>query len=204
MTMIKIVDNLVSDELDKPAYEMYKKSLLGSKYLIANVFNKNNSAWSDNINTKEKETFHQMVVESFKDAVKELSEKYGDIAQIEWGKIHQLRLKHPLGKVKLINRFFNLNRNFAAPGNANTVNPFTYSNDKAFDADMGASEKHIFNTANWDQSYSILPTGISGNPASIYYCDQTTDYMQGKVYKDIFSLENIKKQAKLIAVFKPE
>jgi len=201
MTMIKIVHNLVSDELDKPAFKMYEKSLLGSKYLIYNIFNKDNSAWADNINTKEKETFHQIVMQSFKDAVKELGNKYGNIAQIEWGKIHQLRLKHPLGKVKLINQIFNLNRDFAAPGNANTVNPFTYPNNKAFDADMGASEKHIFNTANWDQSYSILPTGVSGNPASKYYCDQTAGYMQGKVYSDIFSLENIKKEAKNIAIF---
>ena len=204
MTMIKMVHNLLSDDMDEPAFKMYKKSLLGSKYLIANVFNKDNSAWADNKKTKEKETFHQMVVQSFKDAIKELSDKYGDIAHLEWGKVHQLKLKHPLGKVKMLDRVFNLNRDYAAPGNANTVNPFTYPLNQAFDANMGASEKHIFNTANWDASYSILPTGISGNPASKYYCDQTADYMQGKVYKDIFSLDNVKKQAKYIAIFKTE
>ena len=194
-TMRQLTKNLVSDEMDEAVYKMYKKSMLASKYLIANVFKNNRSAWSDNIHTPEKENFHQIVVQSFKDAVHALTQKYGSINQIHWGDIHYLKLKHPLGKVKILNWAFNLNRDYKAPGNANTVNPFTYPLTSDFEADMGASEKHIFNTADWDKSYSILPTGISGNPASPFYCDQSKDYMEGKVFQDYFSLENVKQNA---------
>ncbi len=202
LTLIKLVENLVADQMDKPSFKLYQKSLLGYKYLIFNVFKQNNSAWADNITTPQKENFHQMVVQSFKDAVEELAAKYGEPNHWNWGKIHRLKLKHPLGKVKILDRVFNLNRDYPAPGGVNTVNPFTYPNDKYFEADMGASEKHIFNTANWDQSYSILPTGVSGNPASKHYCDQTEDYLRGKVYPDIFSLEKVKQNARYKAVFK--
>ncbi len=202
LTLLKLIKNLVADQMDQATFKLYENSLLGYKYLTYNVFKENNSAWSDDISTPEKENFHQMVVKSFKEAVKELTDKYGESSEWQWGKVHHLKLIHPLGKVAVLNKIFDLNRDYAAPGNANTVNPFTYPNSQAFNASMGASEKHIYNPDNWDQSFSILPTGVSGNPASKYYCDQTVDYMKGKVYPDIFSIENVKKNALYHAVFK--
>jgi len=201
VTLIKLVQNLVSDELEKDEWNAYKKSMLAGKYLVYNTFNKNQSAWSDNIKTPEKETFHQIVVQSFKDAVSSLANKYGNLNQINWGDIHQLKLKHPLGKVAVLDKLFTLNRNYTAPGGANTVNPFSYPLSEAFDANFGASEKHIFNTADWNQSYSILPTGVSGNPASPFYCSQSQDYVDGKVYADIFSIDKVKKNAKFVSIF---
>ena len=200
-TMRQLTKNLVSDDMPEPVFKMYSKSMLAGKYLIANVFSKNNSAWADNVKTGNKENFHQIVVLSFKDAVRELTSKYGNISQIHWGDIHRLKLVHPLGKVKLLDWVFDLNRNYKAPGNPNTVNPFTYPAANGFDADFGASEKHIFNTANWDKSYSILPTGVSGNPASPFYCNQTEDYVKGNLYQDIFSLDKIKEKAKFEMIF---
>ncbi len=200
-TLRQLTKNLVSDEITEPVFMMYSKSMLASKYLIANVFAKNNSAWADNTNTEHKEDFHQIVVRSFKDAVKDLTSKYGKISQIHWGEIHRLKLMHPLGKVKILDWAFDLNRDYKAPGNPNTVNPFTYPSYTGFDADFGASEKHIFNTIDWNKSYSILPTGVSGNPASPFYCNQTKDYVNGNIYPDIFSLEKVKKTAKFVMIF---
>ncbi len=202
--MIIMVKDLVSDQMDETSFKSFEKSLMASKYFIYNVFDKNNSAWSDDIKTPEKEDFHQIVVRAFKETVQTLQDKYGQIDHLHWGDIHRLKLKHPMGKVKLLDWAFGLNRDFAAPGHANTVNPFTYPLNKAFDADMGASEKHIYNTSDWDASYSILPTGVSGNPASEFYCDQTEDYMKGKVYDDVFSLKKVIKAAKYKSVFSPK
>ena len=200
-TLRQLTKNLVSDEMPNLVFKMYSKSMLASKYLIANVFTKNNSAWADDIKTGNKEDFHQILIRSFKDAVKELTSKYGKISQIHWGEIHRLKLMHPLGKVKMLDWVFVLNRDYKAPGNANTVNPFTYPADAGFDANFGASEKHIFNTADWNKSYSILPTGISGNPGSPFYCSQAADYVNGDLYMDIFSLEKVKKTAKFEMTF---
>jgi len=133
--------------------------------------------------------------------VKDIIEKHGDITAVQWGKIHQLELKHPLGKVKAIDWAFDLNRTYEAPGNNNTVNPFSYHDFERFSSNFGSSQKHIFNTADWDSSYSILPTGVNGSPAADHYCDQTKDYVKGKLYSDIFSLEQVKKRAKYTAVY---
>ena len=199
--LMHLVKNLTADEMGEKMFKIYKDHMLLSKYLLYNAFQQNNSLWADDVNTAEKETFHQMIVKSFKESTAEIKDKYGEIATIKWGDTHKLNLKHPLGKVSAIDWAFDLNRTYDAPGNNNTVNPFAYINSEAYSSNFGASEKHIFNTADWNQSYSILPTGVSGNPASKYYCNQSEDYVKGKLYRDIFSLNEVKKSAKYTAVY---
>ena len=198
--LIDLSTHLVKDEFKDTLFVAFHNSML-SKYLIYNAFDKNNSLFSDNINTPEKEDFHQIVVLTFKDALQKITKEYGGLDEIYWGKAHHYKLQHPLGKVKIIDILFNLNRNFEAPGNSNTVNPFAYTDGMPFDSQFGASEKHIFNTANWDESYSILPTGISGIPASKHYCDQSEKYVNGEVLPDHFSLDAVKNNAVYIQTF---
>ena len=203
-TLINLIKNLTADEMGKDLFKMYNESLLFSKYLLYNVFQQDQSRWADNINTSEKENFEDMVILSFKQAVQKIENQYGPLDKVQWGKVHQLELKHPLGKVKALDWVFDLNRTYDAPGNANTVNPFTYSNAHPYASNMGASEKHIFNTADWDRSYSILPTGISGNPASKFYCSQSETFVNGELYKDLFSPDNVEKNAIYHSVFSPK
>ena len=59
----------------------------------------------------------------------------------------------------------------------------------------GASERHIFNTANWDESFTVIPTGASGIPASEFYLSQTKSYLEGKFYKDAFSEKAVRAAA---------
>jgi len=186
--LITLAKNLTKDEMQKEN----NIALSFFSYLIFNTFQKDDSVWADDVNTPEKESFHQILLQSFSDAVALLTSQYGDIEAWQWGEAHQLHLEHPLGKVKIIDKLFHLNRTYPAPGNSVTVNPFTYFANTAFHSNFGASEKHIFNVADWNQSYSILPTGVSGNPASDFYCNQTDTYMQGKVFRDLFDFDTEK------------
>ena len=78
-----------------------------------------------------------------------------------------------------------------------------YSFGAGFKVNHGASERHIFNTANWDESYTIIPTGESGIPGSEFYLSQTTAYLNGKFYKDAFSESAVKTAAKYTLILKP-
>jgi len=200
--LLQLAKNLTKDEMQKEN----NMALSFYAYLIYNTFQKNNSEWADNINTPEKENFNQIIIQSFKETVAGLNKQYGKVENIEWGKAHRLLLEHPLGKVKIIDKIFNLNRTYAAPGNSVTVNPFSYTPLTAFDSNFGASEKHIFNLADWNQSYSILPTGVSGNPASKFYCNQTDAYMKGEIFPDIFNFtpDQLPENIRYKAVFSPE
>jgi len=115
-----------------------------------------------------------------------------------------LQLNHPLSKVKILDKLFGLSRHLPAPGGINTVNPFTYNLAKPYDAYLGASQKHIYNTADWDQSYSILPAGESGLPASPHYADQAETYVNGGLFPDYFSRAKVEKTARYHLVLLPK
>ena len=202
--LIVFAKNIAKDEMGESIFKAFNGSLLFSKYLLQNVILNQDNAWCDDIHTKEKENFHEMVVKSFKETLDLISKKYGSPLQAKWGKKHRLLLEHPLGKMKAIDLAFHLNRKYKAPGNANTVNPFTYNNNTPFIADMGASQKHVFNTANWDKSYSILPTGVSGIPASKHYLDQSKKYIHGELLNDFFSQNKIVESKEYLSIFSPK
>ena len=203
-TLIEFLRNIAKDEMGDKLFKEFNGSLLFGKYLLQNTFLHPDSPWCDDITTDPKENFDLMLTKSFKDAIKKIEVSYGKINKINWGKVHRLRLEHPLGKVKILDKLFNLNRIYEAPGASNTVNPFTINFETPYDSDFGASEKHIFNTANWDQSWSILPTGISGIPASKHYLDQSQKYVKGELLPDYFTKTTVEKNTVYQSIFKPK
>ncbi len=203
-TLIRLVHNLVEDELGSTLTNKYLQGLLFSKYLLDNAFRRGKTPWADNVNTKEhQETFKEIILKSFKEAVEWLEKDYGSV-DITWGRVHHYTPQHPLGKVKLLDKLFHLNRNLPAPGNANTVNPFTYEGNHPFNSRFGASEKHIFDTGNWDNSRSILPSGVSGHPESPYYANQMKAYVNGQIFPDYFSRKSVLHHQQFHAVYTPE
>jgi penicillin G amidase len=158
--------------------------------------------WIDDTRTPEKETMDDIIARSFKDCVSVLSKNYGsDTTKWKWGDIHTITLAHPLGTVSILNKIFKLNsKTYAIGGSNHTVSPYSY--DSKFAVNHGASERHIFNTANWDESLTVIPTGNSGIPASEFYLSQTEDYLNKKFYKDSFTEPAVKAAAKYTIVLK--
>jgi penicillin amidase len=190
---INLAKNLLGDELE----ELFVQ-LPGSikDYYIYRILEKGSDGWVDDITTSTTETLDDIILKSFKDGVKALSETYGtDINKWTWGSIHKISLDHPLATVKIIDRIFKLSSDKVGVGGSNhTVCPYTYK--EGFIVNDGASERHIFNTADWDESYTVIPTGASGIPSSEFYLSQTKTYLNGGFYKDAFSDEAVKAAAK--------
>lgn len=196
---ISFSKNLLSDELG----DLYK-DLPGAinDYYIYKLLQTGADEWVDDINTPEKESLDDIIKKSFTDCIQSLSDTYGtDTNNWRWGNIHKITIEHPLSKVKILDKVFGLNsKEYSIGGSNHTVCPYTYG--AGFKVNDGASERHIFNTANWDESYSVIPTGISGVPASEFYLSQTKTYLEGKFYKDHFSAEAVKAAAKYTLVLK--
>jgi len=191
--------NLLSDELG----DLYP-SLFGTarEYYIYRILKSGPDNWVDNINTPEKEILDDIIYLSFKEAVSDLKSKYGeDQTKWTWGSIHKITIEHPLGSVKILDRLFNFNSDsYSVGGSSHTVSPYTYA--AGFKVNHGASERHIFNTADWDESFTITPTGASGVPASEFYLSHTKDYIEGKFYKDAFTESAVKAAAKYTLILK--
>ncbi|WP_167604784.1 penicillin acylase family protein [Maribellus sediminis] len=189
--------NLVKDELSPELFEGIKGQKVLLENLMINVLQDKNSSWIDDVNSPEKESFDDIVIQSFKETVDELSEQLGtDTEQWQWGKLHSFTLSHPLGVVPVLDKLLKLNRGpFEVPGSYHTVCPYSYSFTNLYKANHGASERHIFDTKNWDNSQTIIPTGTSGIPASPFYLDQTDLYLNNQYHDDPFSKQTVEKKA---------
>ncbi len=196
--------NIVFDEMGQENFDKFRKMDLLTNYLMDRIFKNGNSDWCDDIKTKEKEDLTFMINKSFGETIEKLSKDMGNSPEKwQWGTVHILKLQHPLGKVKILDVLFNLNREYSVGGSYHTVSPYSYDFNEPYTANHGASHRHIYSMADFDASYSIIPTGTSDVPGSEFYCNQTDNYIKGIYHEDIFSIEKVMKNAKYKAVFKP-
>lgn len=191
--------NLLADEMGDLYNGIYYKA---GDYYIYRILTNGPDEWVDNINTPQKETLDDIILSSFKDCISSISHLYGENqTKWKWGNIHKITIEHPLGSVKILDLLFGFNSaTYSIGGSFHTVSPYTYG--LGFKVNHGASERHIFNTANWDESLTIIPTGESGVPGSEFYLSQTKAYLDGKFYKDAFSEGAVKAAAKYKLVIK--
>jgi len=193
--------NLLADELGTLYDQLWD---ICSEYYVYRILTEGPDEWVDNVSTSEVETIDDIVFKSFREGIASLIKEYGkDPGQWLWGKIHTITFMHPLGSVKILGSLFNLNSDtFPVGGNDHTVCPyFTYKPD--FKAVNGASMRCIYNTADWDESYSVVPGGASGIPGSEFYLSQVQTFLKGEFYKDHFSDEAVLSSAKYTLVLQP-
>jgi penicillin amidase len=177
-----------------------------SENLLVSSLSSKIPVWFDNIRTEKKETFEDLLVESFKTTVTDLTQKLGkNPTDWQWQKVHTLTLNHAMGKIKMLNLLFGLNsKTFGMPGSSHTVCPYSYSFNAPYQADHGASQRHIFDVGGWDYSETVIPTGTSGIPGSPNYCDQTDLYINNKYHTDYFTEQKVQNSAVTKMKFLPK
>jgi len=197
---IEMARHLLGDELD----ELYGGPLgRQHDFYIYSLMKEGPDEWVDNVDTPEKETMETIIARSISAAVDTLITRYGEYGeQWQWGKIHTFTLEHPLGSVKILDRLLGLNsETYAVGGSYHTVEPYSYRDN--FKVNHGASERHIFNTADWDRSLTVIPTGTSGIPGSPFYLSQTETYVNNGFYTEPFSDAAVEAAKKYEMIFRP-
>lgn len=193
------------DELGEENFKL----LLGThivKQMIEAQTQNTMSAWWDNINTKnKKETQSEILTQSFKEAIASLENQLdSNVDHWQWEKVHKVEFQHPIGKVKLFSKFFNVGK-FGISGTNEVINNqlFTYSEDAEINVKGGPSTRRIIDFSDIENSWSVLPTGQSGNPMSKHYDDQAEMFVNGKFRKMKLNKEEIIKTSSKL-VFKPK
>jgi penicillin amidase len=201
-----LIRNMVSDELDPELTKQVMRNQTMSENLLVSSLSSKIPVWFDNIKTEKKETFEDLLVESFKTTVTDLAQKLGkNPTDWQWQKVHTLTLNHAMGKIKMLNLLFGLNsKTFGMPGSSHTVCPYSYSFNAPYQADHGASQRHIFDVGGWDYSETVIPTGTSGIPGSPNYCDQTDLYINNKYHTDYFTEQKVQNSAVTKMKFLPK
>lgn len=192
------------DELGTQLFDNFNSTSSISRNVTDRLIGEKESLWFDDTGTPENETMDDMIYCAFLKAISYLTNNLGNDPQSwEWGKIHRLVLAHPLSTVNIIEKIFDLN---PAPvgvgGSFHTVSPFSYNSNDPFDGNHGASQRHIYDLSDWDKSLTVIPTGISGVPASKHYCDQTELYVNGRYHTDYFTKEKVVAASRYRMIFK--
>jgi penicillin amidase len=203
---IFLVKNSVQDELGNDLFAKFDNLKILMNNMIENLWLQKYPELYDNISTPEKETFDDIMKISFIQTIDTLKKQLGNnVENWQYGRLHTFTLHHPLAKVKILNKLFNLNKGTYAVGGSNhTVSPYSYSYDNNFKVSHGASQRHIFDFGDWNNSFTVIPTGESGVPTSDFYCDQTEMYVADKYHKDIFDLQSVIENAKFKMKFSPQ
>lgn len=201
---INLAKNIAKDELGDSLINTF----MGKRIMVRNIVDQcleDSISWIDDISTPEKtESLGDIILKSFSQTISQLKEKAGgNMNKWKWGEFHTITLKHPLSEKKILDRIFNLNKGpYSVGGSYHTVCPYSYSYNNPYKADHGASHRHIYNLENLNDSWSVIPTGVSGVPASKHYCDQTEMYLNKKYHQDITDKEKIKGIAQYKMKFK--
>lgn len=201
---VELIKTIYMDELGEDNFDLILSNNMIARYHIYKLAETMESGWCDNVNTTDvKESFSDNIIQAFSATIDSLVSLAGeDVLEWRWGDYHTLTINHPMGGVDLVVKLFDPNVGpYPVGGSFHTVAPYSYPVGKSYDADHGASERHVFSTGNWDDSKTVIPTGTSGIPASPYYGNQSEMYVDFGYHDDPFSREAVEKKVKYKALF---
>ncbi len=121
-----------------------------------------------------------LVETALREACNELGQRLGtNMEKWRWGRLHSLRLEHPLGQSRLLRPFFSIGP-FPAPGDWVTINMGFYRHSDPYQQVVGPSLRMIVDLSAGIRAQFILPSGQSGHPFSPHYRDQTELWRHGE------------------------
>lgn len=114
----------------------------------------------------------------------------------QWGKLHQLRLLHPLTAVPGIGKWWQP-QTLPLAGSAYTVNQTAVSPQFPPElVEMIASCRMLLDVGGWDNSLAVLPGGQSAYVNSVHYQDGVEEWKNGRYHLMLFSRQRVEAAAK--------
>ena len=184
----------MADELGDELFEVYNGNHV-MKRSIQTLFSSQESPWWDDVGTENKiEGRSEVFLKALQTTCSELENQFGiDTQSWEWQKAHTLEHNHVFSAVPILKKYFNIGP-FPVPGNVETINNFMFewTSDGTYEVVAGPSTRRIVDFANIsNNSWSILPTGQSGNVMSPHYRDQAEKHAKGKFRRMLMDRDEI-------------
>lgn len=201
---IMLLKNTYEDELGKEVFHDFL-IIQNLPYRSIMLLLKKNSAWFDNVNTAATETRDEIIRKSLFNAIELFNEKIqpGANGSKNWGDIHTVKFRHPLGTVEALDKSFNIGP-YSVGGDQTTLNNSVYSFNNAlengdFTNILGSSMRMIVDLGDVKHSLTVNTTGQNGQPLHKNYKDQTRLWLNGEyITGTTDELEMIEKKYKLL------
>lgn len=196
----------MADELGYKDYlELANSEVMKRSYL---KFLKNeNSIWWDDISTSAKETRENIIHKAANSALVTIknSTNSDNPDGWAWEKVYTVTHGHPLGKVKILKKFFDVGPLTTNGGNE-VINNMKFHLDTIgfFPVLAGPSMRTVIDMGNIDGAMSINPTGQSGNFLSKHYDDQAQMFVDVKFRPQLMNEVEIEKNKTSVLILKPQ
>lgn len=187
MTLLKFT---FADEMGEELYERFLHNR-ASTNAFDRMLLSGESGWFNNSETAEQETRDKIIAAAFTDTVAFLEDTLGgDPAGWRWGDLHTITLKHNLGSVDLLSRFYNrgpypIGGSFFTPAN------MSYLMTDPFGVTHSAPWRYMIDLSD-HRALDALAGGSSGHPFSKHYNDQTDLWLAGEYKEMIFEPEAVR------------
>lgn len=204
--LFKILEGALKDELgEKNFKQLFETHMIqrSTQPLLAN----DSTVWWDNVDTSGKtESRMDIFSKAWYESMRELEDQHGsNMEEWQWGKVHTIEHSHPFGKVGLLRKIFNVGP-YEVPGGDMVINnlKFHLYDQGGYHVHAGPSTRRIVDFSDVENnSWSILPTGNSGNPFSRHYADQAEMYARGEYRKQMMNEEEIRDTSPDLLILKP-
>jgi len=109
-----------------------------------------------------------------------------------WGKMHRLKLSHPLGRIPLIGRKFRFG-DYPAEGSYNSLTKTAHNiSNKRHETFYGANSRFIAMMKDLDENYFVLLGGQDGWLGSDHFIDQVPLWLKGEYIQIPLRIESVR------------
>ncbi|RAL21056.1 penicillin acylase family protein [Thermoflavimicrobium daqui] len=196
MLMNKIEEFLFKKQIDPQMDKLFDGKFGIVSQLIQNAASGKEGPW-----IKEKGGLEKVVLESFKQAIDQITAKQGtNPSEWKWGEFHQITFAHPLSSVKPLDLLFTPP---SSPLNGSHITVGAAGWKKTGEVNHGAAWRTVVDLAHPLQSWNVVSPGQSGQVLSPWYHNQIDDWVTGKQH--LTSMEPKQYQADSdLLLFTPE
>lgn len=193
----------IVDETGESDFQAFLKTHT-QKNSVETLLSNPGSVWWDDTTTSKKETEADIVTGAFNEMTRKLSPGFDkDTTVWNWGKMHRLELKHPVGQTAPLDLIFNIGPN-ETTGGMETINNMSFTLTDVFpvNVNLGPALRRILDFSDPENAISINPSGQSGHFMSEHYDDQSKLYTQQLFRKELMNEKEIRKNCKEVIVFR--
>ncbi len=169
----KLIENAFRDDMGPALFE----EVAGTSRILWNAMDRavarGDSLFFEDVATGRKETLDELMARSLSDAMSLLKNRLGGAyATWSWGRLHEVTFEHPFGKVRYLQRWFNIGP-MAVPGDGRTVFKEEFRHGTDFSVVVGPSMRQVVPLGFRGKARSVITTGASGHFFEPHYRDQT-------------------------------
>ncbi len=164
--------------------------------LLIRLINEHDDSWfANSAIPKGPTSWDAALSRAFDATIEELQSRLGgNILRWQFGAIHRMTYRHPLGTVKALEPFFNRGP-FPVGGDSDTVNMGNSASTNPADVVVVPSYRQIVDLGTLTNSQSIHAPGQSGAPASKHFDDFIQLWRDGKHHPMLYDRDTIETSA---------